>query len=225
MIKELSLSIGQLLGISTTIASLIAICICAVWSIIFNRIKEGQKAEFQKQIEQQKSEFTKEVENLKAKNEKINYITKTQFDAEFKMYQELSKYCFEMILKTSSLYPMGIDYLPENDEQRNEVYRERYLNAKETLITFQNTLYQYAPFILKELYSLFDDLKKECQKQVNMYLDCKVNPDKDADVRKEYRVMEIDCWKRTPNIYKKHEDIIAKLRDYLCTLKVQEEYR
>lgn len=209
--EQAVLSISEILGWSITVSAIVAVAISALWSIYFNRIKEGQKAEFEKQIE-----------ILKAKNEKLNYITKTQFDAEFKMYQELSKYCFEMILKTSSLYPMGIDYLPEDEEQRNEVFRERYLNAKDTLITFQNTLYQYAPFILKELYSLFDDLKKECQKQVNMYLDCKVNHDKNADVRKEYRVMETDCWKRTPDIYKKHENIIEKLRDYLCTLKVQE---
>ena len=98
MIKELSLSISQLLGISTTIAILVALCICACWSIVFNRIKEGQKAEFQKQIE-----------GLKAKQDKLNYITKTQFDAEFKIYQELSEAMFHSVLKSYLLFPNGLD--------------------------------------------------------------------------------------------------------------------
>ena len=53
--SELTLSISQIFGISSALATLIAICICALWGIWFNRIKEGQRAEFQKQIEELKA--------------------------------------------------------------------------------------------------------------------------------------------------------------------------
>ena len=76
---QLTISINQILGVSTATSALLSILISALWALYFNRIKEGQKAEFQKQIEAQKAEFSKQLEIIKAKNEKMNYITRTQF--------------------------------------------------------------------------------------------------------------------------------------------------
>ena len=104
MIEQLTISIKEILGLSSVLSGLIALSVCAIWSIVFNRIKEGQKAEFQKQIETQKAEFTKELETLKAKNDKCNYITKTQFDVEFKIYQEISEPIFNMFFDVLKLF-------------------------------------------------------------------------------------------------------------------------
>ena len=73
--EQIAISLNQIFGWSIGISLIVACLISALWSIYFNRIKEGQKAEFQKQIEEQKSEFAKEIENLKAKNDKLNYIS------------------------------------------------------------------------------------------------------------------------------------------------------
>lgn len=221
--EQIVISINEILGWSVGVSAIVTVAISALWAISFNRIKEGQKAEFQKQLNEQQAKFDKQLEILKAKNEKCNYISKTQFDAEFKIYQELSKYSFEMLLNISRLYPMGIDYLPEDKVEQNSVFKDRYKDAESSLIFFQNKLFQYAPFISENLYKKFDEFRIECKKQVNMYFDAKVHPDSDADVRKEYRIMEVECWKRTPELYKKHEAIILELREYLQTLKVSED--
>ena len=69
--EHIAISLNQIFGWSIGVSVIVACLISALWSIYFNRIKEGQKAEFQKQIEEQKSEFAKEIENLKAKNENL----------------------------------------------------------------------------------------------------------------------------------------------------------
>lgn len=60
----------------------------------------------------------KELENCKALHEKVNNISKTQFEAEFKMYQEISGSMFEMALNVTSLYPSG--FVPGDAPTREE---------------------------------------------------------------------------------------------------------
>ena len=74
-----------------------------IWA---DKLMETQRKQNQKEIEKFKSELHKELELLKAKNEKMNYITKTQFDAEFRMYQELSEACIETFISVNSVFPI-----------------------------------------------------------------------------------------------------------------------
>lgn len=214
---NLSLSIKQLLGVSSAISLLISICICALWTIWLNRIKEGQRAEFEKQIEKCKADYNKEIENLKTTNEKLNYITKTQFDAEFKMYQELSDYSFQMLLNITRLFPLW-DSLPKEEEEQKEIFKTRYDEALQSFALFQNALHKYAPFISKELFNDFDNFMHENKKQLTMY-PC-VKFETDSELKAEYRSMASENYKRTPELIKMHEEIIEKLREYLNSLKV-----
>ena len=59
----------------------------------------------------------------------FNYISKTQFDAEFKIYQELSEPIFDMFFDVLKLFPMGLDYVPEDETDRKNFYEKRYNNA------------------------------------------------------------------------------------------------
>ncbi len=219
---ELAISINQILGFSTATSALLSILISALWAIYFNRIKEGQRAEFQKQIEEQKAEFNKQLENIKAKNEKMNYITKTQFDAEFKMYQELSEACFLMFLDNSLLFPRGIDYLPSDADECKKVLEKRYDTARESLISYQNMLYKYAPFISVRLYKLFEQLRELAHRQVQWYPDFVLGR-LELDVIKDLMNEKIVCGERTKEIEELHKKLIDELRGYLQSLKVQED--
>ena len=217
---KLSLSIEQLLGISSTISVFITISICALWTILLNRIKQGQRAEFEKQIEECKSNYNKEIENLKTRNEKLNYITKTQFEAEFKMYQELSDYSFQMLLDTSQLFPI-YDQLPEDKDEQQKIFKQRYDNAVKSFVLFQNTLQKHAPFISKELYNIFEHFRQENKLQVNMYPNVKFETD--SDLLAQYMNMISENYKRTYELSKMHDKIIEDLRAYLNSLKVIEQ--
>lgn len=218
---ELAISINQILGFSTATSALLSILISALWAIYFNRIKEGQRAEFQKQIEEQKVEFNKQLENIKAKNEKMNYITKTQFDAEFKMYQELSEPIFEMFSDVIKLFPVGIDFVPEDPKERKDFYEKRYNKAMHNLLIFQKKLYAYAPFIPQKIYDMYNDFRTEAGKQVNWYPNFVLHPD--SSLIKDLRSESLECWERTEKLIDKYDKIIQKLRDYLQSLKVQED--
>jgi len=223
MIKELSLSISQLLGISTTIAILVAICICALWTIWLNRIKEGQRAEFEKHIEKYKLDLAKELEALKTKNQNTNYITKTQFNAEFKMYQELSASIFELSLKIGQLYPKSVmnNILNANLENatEDEIIKLKYNNAINNLQVYQNQLRKYAPFINKNLYKKLDDFRTSANSQLVIYKLDKV--DKKTTIDCQNKINE-DFTKRTCEIENDYENIIEDLRNYLQSLKVMD---
>ena len=182
--EQITLSISEVFGWSIGVSALVAVAFGGLWSIWFNRIKEGQRAEFEKQIETQKADFSKQLEILKAKNDKLNYISKTQFDAEFKMYQELSEKSFLMLLYNELLFPRGIDYIPEDPDERQNLYKERYKTAKEALVEYQNLLYKFAPFISLDLYNMFEDLRKMGNEQIKWYPDFKLGR-MSADVAKE----------------------------------------
>lgn len=218
--EQITISISEIFGWSIGISTLVAVAVGALWLIGFNRIKEGQKAEFQKQIETQKAEFTKELETLKAKNDKCNYITKTQFDVEFKIYQEISEPIFNMFFDVLKLFPMGLDYVPEDETERKNFYEKRYNGAMENLLIFQKKLYVYAPFIPKHIYDMFDDFRVEARNQVNWYPDFILYPDK--EVVRELREEKHNCWKRTEELQKQYEEIIDKLRNHLQSLKIMD---
>lgn len=206
---NLALSLMQIIGISGGTSLIIVILAGKLWEICFNRIKEGQKAEFETQIQ-----------NLKFEKEKLNYISKAQFDAEFKMYQELSEACFEMVLSSTALFPNYIDYLPESEEEQKEVFSKRYKDTVDKLVLYQNLLFKYAPFISKELYEKFEDLRKMVQAQTNWYPDFKLGRIDNTEILRELKDERHNCIKRTPIIEQKHKEIIEALRIYLNNIKV-----
>lgn len=200
----------EIFGWSLGISSIVAIAIGAIWSIYFNRIKEKQQAEFSKQLE-----------ILKAKNEKINYISKTQFDAEFKMYQELSQYSFQMLLAVKVLFPYSEGILLSNDNDKQKKKAEQlFKDAAEAFMKFQEVLYKNAPFISKEIYSLFENFKQENQSQIDDFRNLKFDPDK--GMREEYLSHAHENYKKNFNLSKMHDEIIEELREYLKTLKVMD---
>ncbi len=207
--QELSISISQLLRISSSIAMLIALAIGALWSIYFNRIKEGQKLEFDKQLE-----------ILKSKNEKINYITKAQFDAEFKMYQELSEASFKLIVDILPLF-QKFEFLPKNVnliDYRTNIYND----ARKTLEEYQHLVFQYAPFIDENLYKNFEILRGMGQRQVTWYPTFFLE-NNDNSYLSTLKLEEAKCYEVTEKIKSAHELCVEDLRNYLKTLKVHED--
>lgn len=155
-----------------------------------------------------------------AKQEIVNHITKNQFDVEFKIYQELSEMSFSMLYEVSQLFPAGLDYVPQDKDERQKVYQERYKKAQDELIKFQNRLLQVAPFISKKIYDLFDELRAEARLQVVFYPDFVLNPDR--EYVKELSKEKHECMKRTPQLTIKREHIMEVLREYLSLLKTKE---
>lgn len=202
--EQITLSVSEVFGWPIGVSALVAVCVGALWSIYFNRIKEGQKAEFQKQIE-----------NLKAKNDKLNYITKTQFDAEFKMYQELSKSTYKVKI-------LFVDYLKRIlDKSFDANFVESYKNVAIEIMDFQEILASYAPFINKNLNEPFENFRMYVDKKIKF-----IQIESEKYIKNEItekNFMKSVCSVKFEKIEQLHENIVNDLRTYLQSLKVQED--
>lgn len=197
----MAISVSEVFGWSIGVSALVAVAFGGLWSIGFNRIKEGQRAEFQNQIETQKAEFSKELECLKAKNDKLSYITKTQFDSEFVMYKELSKSAYKVKI-------LFVDYLKRVQDNSFDV-------------NFQEILASYAPFIYKDLYEHFENFRVYVNKKIKF-----IQIESEKQIRNEIAKNEFIksiCSVKFEKIEQLHENIVNNLRTYLQSLKIQED--
>ena len=197
------LELWKLAGYSDCHAAIICLVFSAIWTVVFALYKTDVK---------------KQIENLKAKNEKLNYITKTQFDAEFKMYQELSEAMFRTILKSYLLFPTGLDINISSDfEETQKEYKKRYKEATETLFVFQDLVFKYAAFIKEDLYKQFDEIRLLIQLNVNYFPEIRLRNDIQLPIN-----AETECYNRTQEISEKQDILTKNLREYLQSLKVIE---
>lgn len=194
------LELWKLAGYSDCHAAIICLVFSAIWTVVFALYKTDVK---------------KQIENLKAKNEKLNYITKTQFDAEFKMYKELSKSTYKVKI-------LFVDYLKRIlDKSFDANFVESYKNVAIEVMDFQEILASYAPFINKNLNEHFENFR--------MYVDTKIKfiqiesekYIKNEITEKEF--MKSVCSVQFEKIEQLHENIVNNLRTYLQSLKVQED--
>ena len=201
--EQITISISEIFGWSIGISTLVAVAFGALWSIGFNRIKEGQKAEIQKQIETKKAEFSKEIEYLKAKNDKCNYITKTQFDVEFKIYQELLDILSIII---NDLYSMSnLKTINKNDEPSNE----KYNNLISNINNYYKCLIKNAAFINDEIYQFYSTTYNKLSNLIN-------NGIKNYDYYYELSNIKQEIEK----VVESKTSLDKKIRKYLTSLKI-----
>ena len=151
--------------------------------------------------------LNKELEKYKSHLDSKIYITKTRFDKEFELYQQLSLNFFSMIEKIYSLYPIsGTRYA--DDSLQAESNKIIFKEAQVATIGAQKSINSYAAFITKEFYENYNDILKECRGLICLY-----NPEIQPKTE-SFVVME--------NIIKMFEQLNDKLREYLSKLEVIE---
>ena len=207
--EQITLSISEVFGWSIGVSALVAVAFGGLWSIWFNRIKEGQRAEFEKQIETQKAEFLKELEILKAKNDKLNYITKTQFDAEFKMYQEILDQLYQAQLAATLLH---VDNTILAKQENPEQYiLELNIKANQAINKFLRSMRRYSPFINKNICDIFFKLG-------GLQLEYIANNETLEKLQNNSAQNEF-LYKELKFIY---DEVIEQLRTYLQTIRVMD---
>ena len=165
----------------------------------------------------------KKIQAIKSRDEKSNHISKVQFDAEFKLYQEISSSLYKCVSDNSQLFPFGLDRInPLDKEGTKKIYKERFENAVKSYNEFSENLFKYAPFINKGLFDEFDELRIMCIHQINLYPDLIMsdNSQMKAEMRKSLIDADEDCWRKTPLISAKYKGLSDSLREYLASLKV-----
>ena len=159
--------------------------------------------------------LNRELERFKNALESKLYVSKTRFDAEFAIYRELSKTTVAMVTEISQLFPSYINNMCDDLESREN----RYNNAYEKVVVYQNELAGNAPFIPSEIYILFRNLEDKCKKQLSDFRDFKLRTN-----HREYIEESYDDYKkaksRTEEIVFDLDTIIERLRQHLAQLEV-----
>lgn len=169
-------------------------------------------------------EMNKTLESYKVNLEKKMYISKTRFDTEFKIYRELTETVLAMVEATYWLFPGGLDTSPpQNEEERKKFYIDRYKNANQAINTAQKAIQANAAFISDVFYNKFNEIKKLCIIQYNMYNWCGALGLKTDEFCKAKSDEETACWRRTKEIKEKQDELIVDLREYLNKLDVWED--
>lgn len=176
------------------------------------------QANLEKDIEEYKSKLNREAEKYRTKLDSLTFVTQRQFDTEFTAYQTLFDSLFEFSTHTANLYPT-IDHVPIDEDEKKEMYRRRYEDFCTAFNRFSETLEKNAPFIPKENYDLFSDLRKEAHEIACSYPDIRIIDD--PDFRTDYNAIASDNFKKTRQFNENVSAAKDTVRNYLATLKVE----
>lgn len=194
-----------------------------VWA---NRILENEKAEHSKDLEQYKRELTEELEKIKSLNDKALYVSKAQYDNEYKIYMEIWDKLHECVTYTLLLYPQGLESVPVDDKKREEYVVNKLDDFTKRFNDFSMIVDKYAPFYRKDFYDSFISLRIKCSAQGNLYKLWEVerkhnlsysavrdNPMPD----KSYE----EAWSKNPvEIFNHENELREKIREYLLNLQL-----
>lgn len=190
------------------IASLVVSCIVALWAIVSSVIVYSQN---------------KTLEKLKSQLDSFSHMTKTQFDFEFEIYKTLSHELGKMIESTSALYPSGIYYESQDENEKINERTTKYHKSIDDYNSFQQKLNENQPFMDEGIYNSFCEIHKLCHDQICLYWDFMITKN---DTMRNECVKELnECWRRTPAILEKKTEINKQLRAYLKKQKIISETR
>ena len=161
------------------------------------------------------AKYREELERLTKQLERKNYVSKVRFDAEFAIYRELCALTDEMERTVHSLFPTGLDPLPNDADEQKKIFQRRYKSACSAYSSASKSLSKNSAFIPKENYDLFDEVERLCRIQIVLYpYSLRSGVDK-LDPEQEQ-----GCWKRTKEIDDAYKKLQKKLREHLKQLDV-----
>lgn len=162
--------------------------------------------------------LNEELEKYKASLTSKIYISKTRFDAEFLIYQNLSFAFSECVKAFSILIPSGFVNVPADKEFREQQDKGHYSDARNAYVVAQDELSKSIPFIPKEFCDGYRDLLKLCSLQLYDFEE-RWNVSY-LGTKEEKSVLGQDSYKRTGEINQKFDELNDIIRDYLTRLDV-----
>lgn len=159
--------------------------------------------------------LNEELERYKAEIESKKYISKTKFDAEFSLYQSLSRAFFNMIKAINALVPTGLTTVPADENIKEELEKERYKYAIKKAVKAQDQLMSNVAFIPECYYKRYEEILGLCHQQIyefekrwNLsYTDLKD------------RRLTSDAYQRTGEINEKFKELNIEIRAHLEELE------
>ncbi len=198
-----------------------------IGKMLLNKFSEKYKAKYEKEIETYKSEINVKLNKLDKIEEKALYITKINYDNEYKIYMEIWPKLIDCVNDTIKLYPRGIENVPIDEEEQEKYKQDKYNEFFKCYMEFYNCIERYSPFYKEEFYNDLNIIKEICSfigNQFAMYeFDVKYNASfsgcRDLKITVEERKEIIEKQQKLLDI---KEKLLIKIRNYLNELKIRE---
>lgn len=188
------------------------VIICAVSGFVSARIAVYIDKKYEQRL-------SKELERYKLSLEKCRHITKAQFDREFEIYHLLSKNYFSMIVMLSSFTQNSLE-LKELPKENRDMKIDEFMRMGESVAIAQNTLYENAAFIPKNLFEQYDAIYEKAIKLFWKY-ESRLK-DFAFDRCKIDELVSEDDKETMSKIDDMFTSVNSQLRDYLNTLAIVE---
>lgn len=129
-----------------------------IGKILLNRFAEKYKSKYEKEIESYKGEIDAKLNKLDKIEEKALYITKVNYDNEYKIYMEIWPKLINCVNSTIRLYPRGIEDVPIDEKELENYKRDKYKEFVNNYMEFYNCIEKYAPFYKEEFYNILNTM-------------------------------------------------------------------
>lgn len=196
--------------------------------VLANKLLENEKLKYNKELEEYKSKLNEQLNKIKNVSEKELYVSKAQYDNEYKIYMEIWEKLHKCTAYTLRLYPRGLVNVSADENKMLDYQEEKYEEYTEHYNNFSMTIDKYAPFYQQEFYEKFVEIRWFCNKQGSYFkqyeIQRKINlsyaANRDAPMP---NIIDEDIWLKTPNKISELENELSKqMREYLLTLRLKE---
>lgn len=198
-----------------------------IGGIIANKIGDKYKNKLDKDLEEYRSKINERLNKLDKIEEKALYISKVNYENEFKIYMEIWPLLNECVSNTIKLYPLGIENVPIDEQELEKYKQDKYNEFRKGFNEFSICIDKYAPFYQEDYYNDLNLIKKECFSVGDMFkmyeFDVKYNESfrgcRDLKMStKEWKEVK----EKEEKILKVKDELLVKIRNYLNGLKLED---
>ena len=208
-----------------------AIIFCIAKTIgksIAGAISEKYKAEIEKDIEKYKGEINYKLNKMDKIEEQALYVSKINYDNEFKIYLEIWPKLIKCIQYTICLYPGGIENVPVDEKEREKYMEEKYEKYLKSIKDFSDCIDMYAPFYQEDFYEDFDKIRTNCTFIGNIYhiynFEVKYNLSysscRDIKIKTEEQK---EIYEKEEELKNLRKNLQSRIREYLNDLKLNDK--
>ena len=162
----------------------------------------------------------KKLEEYKARLGNKSYISRARFDAEFKIYEDLSEAFSEAVMDCNTLFPQGLDYYSTDQQVQQEYDLTKYNRAVDAYNKAQQMLYAKAPLIPEEMEKEFEDIRNRCFLVQRLFHDSHYVRGLREELIEKHNDEGFD---EARKLQEKYHQLINTIRDYLNSLDVMEK--
>jgi len=193
--------------------------VAGIGVIILGTIKFSADRIAEKLSAKYELKLSKELEAYKSNLDKMKYISKVRFDAEFAIYRELSLVFSEVVDFVHGIVPSGEAYYPQEEDKRQDYVKSMFVRFTKAHEKAQRTLYANAPFVSKDIYMKFDEILTLIRTQSEVFNEAYFQT---TLSNAEGEVTDVDA-RRTDEIDEKFYSLMDDIRNYLATLEIKED--